>query len=70
LCGRLAQESIEGDMEKIVAAFEEIRSFDPQFVVKMDSDNQGRVKSMFWAHGSSRRSYNCFGDVVTFDTTY
>jgi hypothetical protein len=25
---------------------------------------------MFWAHGSSRRSYNCFGDVVTFDTTY
>jgi hypothetical protein len=70
LCGRLAQESIEGDMGKTVAAFEEIRSFDPQFVVKMDSDNQGRVKSMFWAHGSSRRSYNCFGDVVTFDTTY
>jgi hypothetical protein len=47
LCGRLAQESIEGDMEKIVAAFEEIRSFDLQFVVKIDSDNQGRVKSMF-----------------------
>jgi hypothetical protein len=57
-------------MLKTVAAFEEIRSGDPNFVVKIDSDDGGRVRHMFWAHGTSRASYKCFGDVVTFDTTY
>ncbi|PNX73244.1 hypothetical protein L195_g029143, partial [Trifolium pratense] len=30
----------------------------------------GRMKSLFWTDGSSRSNYFCFGDVLTFDTTY
>jgi hypothetical protein len=28
------------------------------------------LKSLFWADGTSRSDYFCFGDVVAFDTTY
>jgi hypothetical protein len=57
-------------MEKTVEAFEEIRARDAKFIVKIDVDAGGRVKHMFWAHGGSVLSYQSFGDVVTFDTTY
>ncbi|PNY11581.1 hypothetical protein L195_g008191 [Trifolium pratense] len=32
--------------------------------------SDGRMKCLFWADGSSRSDYFCFGDVVAFDTTY
>jgi hypothetical protein len=35
----------------------------------VDSGNK-RMKSLFWADGTSRSDYFCFGDVVAFDTTY
>lgn len=69
LCGRLAQESIEGDMVKTLEFFSSMRVSDPTLKVEMDVDGQGRVKSLFWSHGYSRSSYLSFGDVVTFDTT-
>ncbi|CAJ2633247.1 protein FAR1-RELATED SEQUENCE 5-like [Trifolium pratense] len=34
------------------------------------NNNDGRMKSIFWADGSSRSDYFCFGDVLAFDTTY
>ncbi|KAL6609922.1 hypothetical protein ACP70R_039891 [Stipagrostis hirtigluma subsp. patula] len=70
LCGRLAQESIEGDMAKTVKIFTEMRERDPGMVVSFDLDDDKRIRSLFWCHGSSRDNYRCFGDVVTFDTTY
>ncbi|CAL4934499.1 unnamed protein product [Urochloa decumbens] len=70
LCGRLAQESIHGDMEKTVEMFHSIRTADPGLVVKVDADEHGRIRSLFWAHGSGKTNYASFGDVVTFDTTY
>ncbi|CAI8618971.1 unnamed protein product [Vicia faba] len=33
-------------------------------------NNDGRLKSFFWAGDSSRLDYFCFGDVLSFDTTY
>ncbi|CAL5070768.1 unnamed protein product [Urochloa decumbens] len=70
LCGRLAQESIQGDVEKTVDIFQSIRERDRGLIVKVDADDLGRVRSLFWAHGSSKENYDLFGDVVTFDTTY
>ncbi|XP_045799092.1 protein FAR1-RELATED SEQUENCE 5-like [Trifolium pratense] len=34
------------------------------------NSSNGRMKSLFWADGTSRSDYFCFGDVVAFDTTY
>jgi hypothetical protein len=70
LCAKLAQESIEGDIAKTLEVFGRIKLRDPGFVVAMDLDDKKRVRSLLFAHGSSRVDYASFGDVVTFDTTY
>ncbi|KAK1397038.1 hypothetical protein POM88_006901 [Heracleum sosnowskyi] len=33
-------------------------------------DENGRLKSIFWADARSRAAYDEFGDVITFETTY
>jgi len=33
-------------------------------------DQDGQIKTLIWINGRSRINYRCFGDVVTFDTTY
>ncbi|KAF8645667.1 hypothetical protein HU200_066131 [Digitaria exilis] len=70
LCAKIAQESIEGDIEKTLALFTKIRMVDPCFTVELEMDSERRIKSMLWCHGSSIDSYKVFGDAVTFDTTY
>ncbi|KAF5467046.1 hypothetical protein F2P56_016912 [Juglans regia] len=40
------------------------------FFALMDLDDDGRLKNIFWADPRSRATYQYFGDVVTFDTTY
>ncbi|XP_041001649.1 protein FAR1-RELATED SEQUENCE 5-like [Juglans microcarpa x Juglans regia] len=42
----------------------------PEFFALMDLDDDGRLKNVFWADPCSRATYQDFGDVVTFDTTY
>jgi hypothetical protein len=36
----------------------------------VDLDEKDQIKTLMWALGRSRSNYSCFGDVVTFDTTY
>ncbi|KAM0871914.1 hypothetical protein ACQ4PT_039072 [Festuca glaucescens] len=57
-------------MAKTLDVFVRIRKRDPGFVVAMDLDEKKRIRSLLFAHGSSRMDYSSFGDVVTFDTTY
>jgi hypothetical protein len=57
-------------MAKTLEAFGNIKKKDPGFVVAMDVDDKRRVKSLLFSHGSSRKNFAAFGDVVTFDTTY
>jgi hypothetical protein len=57
-------------MAKTLEVFSRIKSKDPGFTVAMDLDDQKRVRSLLFSHGSSRNDYAAFGDVVTFDTTY
>ncbi|CAJ2642864.1 unnamed protein product [Trifolium pratense] len=46
-------------------------STDPMLYAEYAVDNSnGRMRSLFWADGSSRSDYFCFGDVLAFDTTY
>ncbi|KAF5481731.1 hypothetical protein F2P56_002362 [Juglans regia] len=42
----------------------------PWFFALIDLDDEGRLKNVFWANPRSRATYQYFGDVVTFDTTY
>ncbi|KAG0479273.1 hypothetical protein HPP92_010131 [Vanilla planifolia] len=43
---------------------------DPNFFYLLDWDEEGYLRNVFWADAKSRMAYDCFGDVVTFDTTY
>jgi len=43
---------------------------DPHSFCEYSATDDGRLKCLFWADGTSRSNYFCFGDVVAFDTTY
>lgn len=42
----------------------------PSFYFKIESNDENMITHCFWADSTSRRAYNCYGDVVIFDTTY
>ncbi|XP_062147833.1 protein FAR-RED IMPAIRED RESPONSE 1-like [Alnus glutinosa] len=50
--------------------FDRMRKVNDDFYYDMDVDDECRLKNVFWADARSRASYEDFGDVVTFDTTY
>ncbi|XP_058763969.1 protein FAR1-RELATED SEQUENCE 5-like isoform X2 [Vicia villosa] len=43
---------------------------DPMFFSKFTTTEDGRLQNLFWSDGTSRFDFECFGDVVAFDTTY
>ena len=44
---------------------------DPTFFYAFQVDKEdGRIANFFWADGQSIMDYKCFGDAVTFDTTF
>ncbi|XP_020970171.1 protein FAR1-RELATED SEQUENCE 5-like [Arachis ipaensis] len=43
---------------------------DSYFFGKYTLSNENRLENLFWAYGTSRIDYECFGDVLTFDSTY
>ena len=36
----------------------------------VDTDDDGRIKTLMWTNSRSRMQYEHFGDVVSFDTTF
>jgi hypothetical protein len=70
LCARLAQENIKDDIGKIMKLLNEMKEKDSEMAIKVQTDSEGRIKSMLWCTGKNRADYNHFVDVVTFDTTY
>ena len=70
VCSRLSQESIVDDIGKTLDSLRTMQEQDPNLAVCMDSDNEGRVKSILWCTGKNRADYASFGDAITFDTTY
>ncbi|KAL4316142.1 hypothetical protein AHAS_Ahas15G0255500 [Arachis hypogaea] len=43
---------------------------DSYFFGKYTLSNENRLENLFWADGTIRIDYECFGDVLTFDSTY
>lgn len=40
------------------------------FHFSIQVDDQNKLTNFFWCDGLSRQDYECFGDVIVFDTTY
>ncbi|KAG2665167.1 hypothetical protein I3760_16G117800 [Carya illinoinensis] len=60
----------KGGGEALRVYFQRMRQKNDGFVYDIDVDDEGRLRNVFWANARCRASYECFGDVVTFDTTY
>ena len=58
------------DVKKALDYFKMMQSRDPDFFFEIEVDDNQTVKNIFWIDGRSRRSYQAFGDVIVFDTTY
>ncbi|KAL3821381.1 hypothetical protein ACJIZ3_007286 [Penstemon smallii] len=59
-----------GDASALLSYFRNKKDEDPMFDWDMELDEEGRLANLFWRDGKSRMDYDCFGDVVSFDTTY
>ncbi|XP_020080380.1 protein FAR-RED IMPAIRED RESPONSE 1-like [Ananas comosus] len=60
----------EGDGEAICNYFREMQERNGNFFYSIDLDDDSRLRNVFWADARSRTAYECFGDVITFDSTY
>ncbi|KAK9288360.1 hypothetical protein L1049_016813 [Liquidambar formosana] len=58
------------DAENLHEFFKLEKEKNSLFYFEIDCDEEDRMTRCFWADSTARRSYNFFGDVVVFDTTY
>ncbi|KAK1653473.1 hypothetical protein QYE76_071278 [Lolium multiflorum] len=70
ICSQIARDQMDDDVKKTLEVFRKMRNEDPQFAFSVDVDGLNRVKTLIWTNSRSKMQYACFGDVVTFDTTF
>ncbi|KAF8656681.1 hypothetical protein HU200_060547 [Digitaria exilis] len=70
VCDQITRDQMGDDIRKTMEIFKEMHAEDPGFQFSVDPSRKGRIKTLMWCSGRSRDQYACFGDVVTFDTTY
>ncbi|XP_019710175.2 protein FAR1-RELATED SEQUENCE 5 isoform X1 [Elaeis guineensis] len=63
-------ENLAGDLQSLVSHFKRRANQEGMFYWDMQLDQEGRACNFFWRDGRSRVDYDCFGDVVVFNTTY
>ncbi|XP_057952956.1 protein FAR1-RELATED SEQUENCE 5-like [Malania oleifera] len=66
--GRLSNFGI--DAQGLLGFFKIMQAKDPAFYYAIQVDEEDRLSSVFWVDTRSRVAYNCFYDVVAFDTSY
>ncbi|XP_026450941.1 protein FAR1-RELATED SEQUENCE 5-like [Papaver somniferum] len=59
-----------GDAQSVIDYLHKKQSENPQFFYRVQVDEHGRAVNFFWVDARSRLSYEQFGEVVFFDTTY
>ena len=64
------EEMRDGDAESALAYLSAKEELDPLFYFKYNLTEDNSLHCLFWADSTSRMDYKCFGDVLTFDTTY
>ncbi|KAG1326830.1 protein FAR1-RELATED SEQUENCE 5 [Cocos nucifera] len=58
------------DSQSLVKYFKHRANQEGMFYWDVQLNQEGRPCNFFWRDGRSRVDYDCFGDVVVFDTTY
>ncbi|XP_057719698.1 protein FAR1-RELATED SEQUENCE 5-like [Arachis stenosperma] len=61
---------IGGDSNATISYLLGKADVDSMAMARYSSTDEGRLANLFWADGICRSDYQCFGDVLTFDTTY
>ncbi|XP_020592536.1 protein FAR1-RELATED SEQUENCE 5-like [Phalaenopsis equestris] len=59
-----------GDANALLQLFAERRDEDSMFEWDFETHVSGKLMSFCWSDGTSRLHYDCFGDVIIFDTSY
>jgi hypothetical protein len=70
VCSQIAREQMDDDVAKTLEVFKQMKQNDPDFQWSVQTDQDSRINTLMWCSGKSREQYACFGDVITFDTTY
>ncbi|XP_019174243.1 PREDICTED: protein FAR1-RELATED SEQUENCE 5-like [Ipomoea nil] len=58
------------DGEMIIERFKTKREACDSFFFDYHLDEENRIARLFWADPIGRRSFSCYGDVISFDATY
>ncbi|XP_031096940.1 protein FAR1-RELATED SEQUENCE 5-like [Ipomoea triloba] len=58
------------DAQMVVEDLFKKKEMNPDFYFDFDLDDGGELCRLFWADGTSRKNFACFGDVMSFDATY
>nr|XP_029153400.1 protein FAR1-RELATED SEQUENCE 5-like [Arachis hypogaea] len=61
---------VNKDVKEMIRYFMRMRDINPNFFFAVDVDENNKFKSTIWVDARCRASYEYFGDVVSFDTTY
>lgn len=67
---RVMRECGENDITQVVTFLKQQQAEDPLFFFTFDAGEDTKVRNIFWAYGRSSVSYEQYGDVISFDTTY
>ncbi|KAG0529584.1 hypothetical protein BDA96_05G111200 [Sorghum bicolor] len=70
ICSQITRDQMGDDIKKTMDIFREMHEADPGFRFSVELDKHSRIRTLLWCSGRGREQYACFGDVVTFDTTY
>ncbi|CAN6339372.1 unnamed protein product [Urochloa humidicola] len=58
------------DMKTTLDYFSELQKEDPDFYYSYTLDDEDRVENLFWVDFAVRKSYDLYGDCISFDATY
>lgn len=70
LCRKLNKEQSDFDAVKTMNLLGEMKANDPDFNYTVQVDEESRIKTLMWVTSRGCNQYRCFGDAITFDTTY
>ncbi|XP_004301290.1 PREDICTED: protein FAR-RED IMPAIRED RESPONSE 1-like [Fragaria vesca subsp. vesca] len=60
----------ESDSEGALSYMRALAAKDPHFICRFTTDLEDRLVDIFWRDGHSFVDYQCYGDVLIFDSTY
>jgi len=64
LCHKIHREHAEDDIKKTLGLIRDLRKNDSGFMSSVDTDDDGRIKSLMWTNTRSMMQYEHFGDIT------